>query len=66
MSMQNETVEKPLRGSRGGWLLPPVLGKMGRLSGRRGLPGEQLEIVGRSGHGELFSGSGKTAQLERS
>lgn len=40
--------------------------RMRRVSGRRGLPGQQLEVVCRGSHGELLSCSGEASQLERS
>ena len=39
---------------------------MRRVSGRRGLPGQQLKIVCRGSHGELVGCSGEAPQLERS
>ncbi len=40
--------------------------RMRRVSGRRGLPGQQLKIVCRGSHGELLGCSGEAPQLERS
>ena len=40
--------------------------RMRRVSGRRGLPGQQLEVVCRSSHGELLGCSGEASQLKRS
>jgi hypothetical protein len=40
--------------------------RMRRVSGRRGLPGQQLKIVRRGSHGELLGCSGEAPQLKRS
>ena len=66
VSQPSETVEKRLLGAAWGRVLSSVIGKMAYVSGRHGLSREQLEVVGRGGHRELFRGSGETSQLERS
>ena len=40
--------------------------RMRRVSGQRGLPGQQLKIVCRGSHGELLGCSGEASQLKRS
>jgi len=40
--------------------------RMSRVSGRRGLPSQQLEVVCRGSHGELLGCSGEASQLKRS
>jgi len=61
-----ETVETAACEARGRWLVMSAIGKMGCVSCWCGLPGQQLEVVSRGGHGELFHDSGETPQLERS
>lgn len=57
VSQPSETVEKGLRGDgvADGWRRRAPQDAL--VSGRRHLPGEQLEVIGRSRHGELLSSS---------